>query len=98
MDMNMRELDLNCASPSNSTWPSTNSTWPVMKPLSGEARNSTGPATSSGLASRRSGVAAISASRNEARVAALPRWDAPARRDAVDAHALRPEFGGQLAG
>ena len=37
-----------------------------------DARNSTGPATSSGLASRRSGVAAISDSRNDSLVLRVP--------------------------
>ena len=44
-----------------------------MKRLQSDARNSTGPATSSGRAIRPSGVAAAIESRNDARVASLLR-------------------------
>ena len=80
--------------------PSTTIVWPVMKVEAGEARKTAAPAISCGSPIRRIGV--VRGDRLQ-RVGILPQRAGEigpdqAGRDAVHAHPVRAELGGEVAG
>ena len=71
--------------------------WPVRNDAAGDARNTTAPATSSGVPHRFSGVDSATAQVRVAIDARAKRRLDPAGRDDVDAHARRHDARQRLA-